>query len=146
MLVYLKDGSAQTIVCAATLRYKLQIKLSTSHSHSILTPGRPAPALTLCQAPGRVATGVAVLKSLVWLDPEKSCRKWDLNPGSSAPEADTLTTRPMRWWISEECPILTVVSERSTFPGFPTTMVYLYYISCLRYTILAGNPSFLFEV
>ena len=24
--------------------------------------------------------------------------------------------------------------------GFPTRMVYLYYISCLRYTILVGNP------
>ena len=28
------------------------------------------------------------------------------------------------------------------FRGFPTTMVYLYYISCLRYTILVGNPRF----
>ena len=26
--------------------------------------------------------------------------------------------------------------------GFPTRMVYLYYISCLRYTILVGNPRF----
>ena len=47
MLVYLRDGSAQTILRAATLRYKLQIKLSTSPSKSILTPGRPVPALTL---------------------------------------------------------------------------------------------------
>ena len=46
-LVYLRDGSAQTILYAATLRWKLQIKLSTSPSHSILTPGWPAPALTL---------------------------------------------------------------------------------------------------
>ena len=30
MLVYLKDGTAQTILRAATLRQKLQIKLSTS--------------------------------------------------------------------------------------------------------------------
>ena len=29
-----------------------------------------------------------------------------------------------------------------TFRGFPTRMVYLYYISCLRYTILVGNPQF----
>ena len=28
------------------------------------------------------------------------------------------------------------------FRGLPTRMVYLYYISCLRYTILAGNPQF----
>ena len=53
--------------------------------------------LTLsCQAPGRVATGVPVFKSLVWLDPEKSHCKWDSNPGSSAPEAEALTTRPAR--------------------------------------------------
>ena len=25
--------------------------------------------------------------------------------------------------------------------GLPTRMVYLYYISCLRYTILVGNPG-----
>ena len=30
----------------------------------------------------------------------------------------------------------TTLSDR----GFPTRMVYLYYISCLRYTILVGNP------
>ena len=45
---------------------KLQIKLTTSPSHSILTPGQPVPALTVqCQAPGRIATGVPVFKSLV---------------------------------------------------------------------------------
>ena len=37
MLVYLRDGSAQTILHAATLGQKLQIKLSISPSHSILT-------------------------------------------------------------------------------------------------------------
>ena len=47
MLVYLRDGSAQTIVRAATITQKLQIKCSTSSTHSILTPGRPVPALTL---------------------------------------------------------------------------------------------------
>ena len=47
MLVHLKGGSAQTSVRAATLRQKLQIKLSVSPSHSILTPGQPVPALTL---------------------------------------------------------------------------------------------------
>ena len=36
-----------TVLRAATLRWKLQIKLSTSPSHSILRPGRPVPALTL---------------------------------------------------------------------------------------------------
>ena len=57
--MYLRDGSARTIVP----RLKLQIKLSTSPSHSILTPGRPVPALTLQRrAPGRVATGVSFFK------------------------------------------------------------------------------------
>ena len=44
---------------------EIKIKLSTSPSHSILTPGRPVPALTLeRQAPGRVATGVPIFESL----------------------------------------------------------------------------------
>ena len=46
------------------------------------------------RAPGRVATGVPIFKSLVWLDPEKSRRKRDSNTGSSVLEADALTTRP----------------------------------------------------
>ena len=63
-LVLPRDGSAQTIVHAATLRQKLQIKLAVSPSHSILTPGRPVPALTLQrQVPGRVVTGVPIFKS-----------------------------------------------------------------------------------
>ena len=48
---YLKD-SCLLVGClmsqhAVTLRQKLQIKLSTSPSHSILTPGQPVPGLTL---------------------------------------------------------------------------------------------------
>ena len=95
-LVYLRDGYAQTILRAATLRQKLQIELYTSPSHSILTPGRPVQALTLeRQAPGRVATGVPILSH--WYDStEKSRRQRDSNPGSSALEADALTTRPTR--------------------------------------------------
>ena len=97
MWVYLSDGSVQTSLRAATLTKKLQIKLSTSPSHSILTPGQPVPVLTLeCQVPYRADTGVPIFKSLVWLDPGKSHRKWDSNTGSSALEADTLTTRPTR--------------------------------------------------
>ena len=66
MLVYLRDGFAQAIGRAATLRQKLHIKLSLSPSHNILTPGQPIPMLTLQrQAPGRVATGVPVFKPLV---------------------------------------------------------------------------------
>ena len=66
MLACLSDGSAQTVVRAATLIQKLQIKLFTSPSHSILTPGQLVPALHLKrQAPGRVVTGVPIFKSLV---------------------------------------------------------------------------------
>ena len=63
-------------------------------SHSILTPGQPVPALTIQrQVPGRAATGVPILKSLVWLNPEKfPCRKRESNPGSAALKADALTT------------------------------------------------------
>ena len=49
------------------------------------------------EAPGRVATGVPnFFRSLVWVDPEKSRHKRDSNLGSSALEADALTTRPTR--------------------------------------------------
>ena len=62
-------SASQGRICsvpAATVRQKLQIKLSTSPSHSTLTLGQPVPALTLsCQEFGRVATGVPILKSLV---------------------------------------------------------------------------------
>ena len=65
-IVYLRDGSAQTILCGAAVRQKLQIQLSISPNHSVLTLGQPVPALTLYrQAPVRVATGVPILKSLV---------------------------------------------------------------------------------
>ena len=81
--MYLTDGSAQASLHAATLRQQLQIKLFTSSTHSLPTPGLPVPALTLeHQAPGRVATAVPILKSLAWLDPEKSGRKRNSNPGS----------------------------------------------------------------
>ena len=43
MTVYLRDGSAQRILRAATLRWKLQDKLSISPSHSILTADQPVP-------------------------------------------------------------------------------------------------------
>ena len=39
----------------------------------------------------------------VRLDLEKFRRKQDLNPGSSTPEADTLTTRPARRSVSPAC-------------------------------------------
>ena len=36
--------------------------------------------------------------------------------------------------------------EWLSFQGFPTRMVYLHYISCLRYTILVGNPRLMLYV
>ena len=47
MLVLLGAGSALTIECAVTLRQKMLMKLPTSRSHSMLTPGQPVLALTL---------------------------------------------------------------------------------------------------
>ena len=88
MLVYLRDGSAQTIARAATLRLKWQVKLSTPPSHSTLTPGQPVPGLSLYrQAPGRIAI-----------------------PVSPALDAEALTTRPPRRWVLlfkllQDCPI-----------------------------------------
>ena len=108
MLVYLRDGSAQTRVRAVTLRYKLQIKLSTSPSHSMLTPGQPVPALTLQhQAPGKVATRVPIFKSLVCLGPGggggggggNPWRKRKLNPGSSA----VVVVMVAQWWCCFAC-------------------------------------------
>ena len=64
VLVCLRDGSAQTSARAVTLRYKMQIQLSTSPSHSILTPGQPVPTPTLkrqapleCQVTGMTRPG-----------------------------------------------------------------------------------------
>ena len=54
-LVYLRDGPAETVVRVATLRQKLQIKLTISPSHSVLVPAQLVTALTVYEAPGRVA-------------------------------------------------------------------------------------------
>ena len=73
----------------------MQIQLSTSPSHSILTPGRPVPALTLeRQAPCRVATGVPIFESLVRLDPEKIPSQAGFEPGIFRSRGGRLTTRP----------------------------------------------------
>ena len=46
LCISLRDGSAQTVLRAAVLR-NCRYKLSISLIYSILTPGQPAPALTL---------------------------------------------------------------------------------------------------
>ena len=61
---------------------------------------------------------IAIFKSLVWVDPDKFRRKRDSNPGSSALEADTLTTRPTRRLLVVRRP----PGERETWlwsPFFP---------------------------
>ena len=47
MLAYLRDGSAPTILYAATLRRKLKIQIAISPSHSRQILGQPVPARTL---------------------------------------------------------------------------------------------------
>ena len=95
MLAHLRDGSAQTILRTAALNEKLQIKRSASPSHSILISGQPVPALT--QAPGSIATGLPVFKSLVRLDPENpganGIRTQDLRLSRRTPEP----TRQTKW-------------------------------------------------
>ena len=67
MLVYLKDGSAQAVMCAANGHTSCRPNLLSHLARVyILTPGLPVPALTLSrQAPGKVAIGAPIFESLV---------------------------------------------------------------------------------
>ena len=93
MLLYCREGSAEAIVCIATLRsmevatcyciagrdllkqlyvlphwdlWKSQINLAVSPSHRILTPGQPVLVLTLkSQTPDWAASRVPIIKSPV---------------------------------------------------------------------------------
>ena len=50
-------------------------------------------------------------------------------------------------WLSRPCRSRCHVAccwLQPAFRGFPTRMVYLCYIPCFRYTILVGNPRFVF--
>ena len=57
MQVYLRDGSAQTTLRAATLRQKLQTKFSVLPSHSILMDTRPTSTSTDPITPGAQQRG-----------------------------------------------------------------------------------------
>ena len=82
--MYLKDGSARTIVRAATPRQTLQIQLAISPSNHVLIQGQPVPALTLSrQAPGKVAIGVLLLS--YWCVPTAQA---GIEPRSPALEVD----------------------------------------------------------
>ena len=99
MLVYPRDGSAQTIVGqrAGTLWQKLQIKLSIAPSHSILTLGQPIPALIRKrQAPGRATTGIPILKWLECLDQAKTHFESGNRTQVWVSRGRRLTTRPAR--------------------------------------------------
>ena len=58
------------------------------------------------------ATGVPMFKSLVWFGPEKSRRMQDPNSGSSALEADALTTRSTRWCVGSKVGVTRCAEER----------------------------------
>ena len=95
MLVYLRDGSAKTSLRADTLRQKLQIKFSTSPSHSILTPGRPVPELIIQrQAPGRVATECRFLSHCY-----DSTLKNPVASGIRTPDPPLSRRTPSHWTI-----------------------------------------------
>ena len=57
------------------------------------------------------------------------CQRWSL-------EWAALTSMEPYWGFPTRMVYLYYIR------GFPTRMVYLYYISCLRYTILVGNPRY----
>ena len=73
----------------------------TQSQYTDTGPTSPSTDPITRQAPGRVALECQFLSH--WYDstPEKSRRKRDSNPGSSALGADALTTRPTRWSRTE---------------------------------------------
>ena len=81
MLVYLRDGPAQTSLHAATLRQELQIKLSLIQSK--YTETRQTSLSADPVTPGRVATRVPFFKVTGMTRPGKSQQKKEgLNPMS----------------------------------------------------------------
>ena len=76
----------------------------TSQQHASVSLGRICSAnFTCCHASAEIEVADQtfhckfLIKSLVIINPQKSWRKRDPNSGSSALEADALTTRPTRW-------------------------------------------------
>ena len=86
-------GPAQTVLCAATLRPKLQTQLAISPNHSIQTLCQPVLVVAqYCQEAGRAVTWVPICESLEGLNQ----RQWGLIPKSLAHEEDTLPLGPHR--------------------------------------------------
>ena len=82
MLVYLRDGSAQTIVRAATLRYEVADQTFHLIQSQYSDTGPTSPTAD-CITPGGggVATGVPIFKSLLWLDLWKISAQAGFEPG-----------------------------------------------------------------
>ena len=76
-----------------------------------------------------------MFKSLVWLDPEKIPPQAGFEPKTFRSRGGRLTTRPTRRSVCEE--------GKMCISRVPDQMVYLYHITCLRYTILVRNPQYM---
>ena len=62
--------------------------------------------------------------------------------------ASRRTASPTHYQLSYSGPLLIIIiqkTETRSYREYPTRMVYLHYISCLRYTILVGNPRILWK-
>ena len=98
MLVYVRDGPAQAGFRPATLRQNLWIKLSFSSSHILLTPGQPALAPV---RPGRVATGLPIVKTLTRQEQRPSHAAYDSQSrdaeGLDEPSEQGQATKPEHW-------------------------------------------------
>ena len=116
MLVYLRDGSAQTTVRSATLRQKLQIKLAVSTSHSVLTPGRPVPITPDSWQGSQL---FSQWYDMTWRkDPRP---KLESNPALPLSRSDVFTGRPRRRSVETGRLVGLVVkasASRAEDPGF----------------------------
>ena len=128
-----RPASAGTISHAATLKQKLQIKLASLPSHSILILGNTTPSLTLwCQPSGRVAANIPSFLSLAWHDsrvaaniPSFLALTWhDSRVDTNIP------TFCHRHDNSLDTKILNLQSNYVTSSGFITILVHMSVSSC----------------
>ena len=121
----------------------MQTQLSTSPSHSILTQGQPVSADPITPGAGQGSTGVPISSHWYGSTPEKSRRKRDSNPGSSALEADALTTRPTRRSLLAETASVAKrwgVRLKSRDPGFASRFAQTNNTSDLESDTLVISP------
>ena len=96
MQVYLRDGSAQTILRTATLRQKLQTFHLTRSQYTDTGPTSPSTDPITPSAWQGSHWDANFEVTCMSRPRKKSRRKRESNPGSSALEADALITRPTR--------------------------------------------------